>query len=118
MEGEALVSARPVQISQIILNLLNNAVDAIKDTKNPKIILNVSTHNDSVYIDVTDSGTGVPEHIRQKLFLPFVTSKEVGKGTGLGLSISSSIATDHGGSLKYAENEKNTTFLLTLPQKI
>lgn len=109
------ISARPVQISQIILNLLNNAIDAVQATESPKVMVQVGHFNDKVRIEVTDSGPGVPAHVLAKLFQPFVTSKEIGKGTGLGLSVSQGLAKDHKGDLEYLHNEKWTTFRLTLP---
>lgn len=110
------ISVRPVQISQIILNLINNAVDAVRDTQNPKILFQTSFTDTHVYIDVTDSGPGVSPSIRAKLFTPFATSKEVGKGTGLGLSISRGLAKAHQGELELLESSQGTTFRLTLPR--
>lgn len=110
------ISVRPVQISQIILNLINNAVDAVRDTKDPRILFQTSFTDTHVYIDVSDSGPGISPAIRARLFTPFVTSKEVGKGTGLGLSISRGLAKAHQGDLDLLDSSQGTTFRLTLPR--
>ena len=61
-----------------------------------------------------DSGPGIPADMRQKIFQPFYTTKEIGKGTGIGLSISASIAKANGGSLTLDESNKNTCFVIQL----
>lgn len=106
---------REVEISQVLLNLLNNSFDAIE--KNQKKWIKITAQEDAsaVAIAVTDSGTGIPEEIRAKIAQPFFTTKEVGKGTGLGLSISRGIIESHGGTLSLDENHPNTRFILTLP---
>jgi len=71
---------------------------------------------ETVVVEVTDTGAGLPEGISDKIFEPFFTTKEVGKGTGLGLSISYGIIKDCGGDIKATTNEKGETcFRLTFP---
>ncbi|MCM0606862.1 MAG: HAMP domain-containing histidine kinase [Xanthomonadaceae bacterium] len=108
---------RTVQISQIILNLLNNSIHAVENLDKKWITLEASVKENSIMIEVTDSGSGIPKHIAEKLSQPFFTTKEIGKGTGLGLSISRGIAEQHGGSLKLDTECKNTSFKLLIPKK-
>lgn len=109
--------ARSTQISQILLNLLNNAFDAVIDTEKPWIKLEVSVRHDLNRLEfiVTDSGFGIPPEVAEKIMNPFFTTKEVGKGTGLGLSISQGMAQDHGGQIRLDAGSKHTRFILELP---
>jgi len=102
------------QMKQVIVNLLNNAKDAIEGSG--KIIIETAFINDKVLISVTDNGVGIPEDKINKIFLPFFTTKPVGKGTGLGLSVSFSIIKNLGGSISVeSELGKGTTFTIELP---
>ena len=112
-----IVECRPAQISQILLNLISNSIDAIESLDKKWIEINVSEFNNSVIFAISDSGTGINPSIVEKMMNPFYTTKPVGKGTGLGLSISKGIADVHGGSLKYMPNQQHTTFVLDLPTK-
>ncbi len=87
------------QVNQVVMNLLDNAAQAISGQGD--IWLQVALIDDGrrVRIEVTDSGPGIPEDILGQVFDPFFTTKEVGEGTGLGLAISESIARAHGGSI-------------------
>lgn len=109
------VLGRPGQISQVLLNLLNNSFDAIEREPNPWIELKTRTQGDLEVVSVTDSGKGIPKAMRAKIMQPFFTTKETGKGTGLGLSISKGIIEDHGGRLYYDEKSENTRFVIELP---
>lgn len=104
------------QIEQVLVNLFVNAADAMEGLPNPRIRLWVEVAEGTVAIRVQDCGPGIPEHIREKVFNPFFTTKPAGKGTGLGLSICSRIAGDHKGSLT-VENPPGggARFTLTLP---
>lgn len=106
---------RPVQLSQVLLNLIVNAIDAIETAEQKWVKIDLEVKNDLAYLRVIDSGPGVPPAIRDRIMNPFFTTKEVGKGTGLGLSLSKSIAEDHGGNLILESNTAHTTFLLELP---
>lgn len=109
------IFAQPIQVSQILLNLLNNSYHAIEDSPSPWIELRIEKSFSNVLISVTDSGTGISQEVEDKIFTPFFTTKEVGKGTGLGLSISKDIAIKHGGQLFIDRTESNTCFKLRLP---
>lgn len=110
------ITVRSVQISQVLINLLNNSFDAIKKLPNPNINLSFEVTDTDVFIQISDTGPGVPKSIREKIFDPFFTTKEVGQGTGLGLSISRSIMLDHQGDLQLLAHESQTTFRLRLPK--
>jgi len=98
-----------------LLNLLNNAHDAIAHLPEKWVRVSVKALGDTVEIRVRDSGRGIPPDIAQKIFQPFFTTKEIGKGTGMGLSISLGIIKAHSGRLTLDESEPNTCFVLSLP---
>ena len=104
------------RIGQVILNLINNAIDAMKSR--PERVLRVVTEftdKNVVRFSFSDTGTGIPQEILSRIFDPFFTTKEEGKGTGLGLSISYRIIQDHGGRI-WVENRKRggATFIVEL----
>jgi len=110
------VPCREVQIAQAILNLLQNAFDAVVENAGDKWIeISVEVAGKSVVVSVSDSGPGVPSNIRDRIMEPFFTTKPIGKGMGLGLSLAQSIAKQHGGELRFGEVEGHTCFSLTLP---
>ena len=110
------VPCREVQIEQILLNLLQNAFDAVAEQPGERWVrLNIHSSDDSVVFSVTDSGPGIPQELRPHIMEPFFTTKPIGKGTGLGLSLSKSIAEEHGGKLEYSEDQGHTRFSLVLP---
>jgi PAS domain S-box-containing protein len=111
-----IIECRPVQISQVILNLINNACDAIQNLEERWVEVRVDELETEVNIKITDSGGGIPKHIAEKIMQPFFTTKEVGKGTGLGLSISKSIIEGHGGVFYLDDKCPNTRFVLRLPK--
>lgn len=107
----------PIEFSQVLLNLINNAREAIETSSEPRWIeIHVNQLDErNCEIVVRDSGKGVSEVYLDKLMQPFFTTKEVGKGTGLGLSISQNICDKYGGTLKYRTHNSNTEFVITLP---
>ncbi|MES2963134.1 MAG: PAS domain-containing protein, partial [Bdellovibrionota bacterium] len=112
-----IVECRPVQISQVLVNLLSNAQHAVEGKPRARWIrVDYVEHEDEVDLRVTDSGDGVAPHLRERIFDPFFTTKEVGKGTGLGLSVSASIARSHSGKLMLDSESPHTTFVLRLPK--
>lgn len=106
---------REVQLSQVLMNLLSNAIDAARCSPGPWVEIKYNLTNKSLELMVIDSGPGVHSDIRNRIMEPFFTTKDINQGTGLGLSISKSIITDHGGELSLLENEKHTTFKIHLP---
>lgn len=112
------INARAFQISQILINLLNNASEEVlkyDDSRWIRISAKQS-HLGKVEISVENSGPKIPSEIAAKLFVPFFTTKEPGKGTGLGLSISQGIAKTHNGDLKLDISGPYTKFILILPE--
>ena len=116
IDPQLQVPCREVQVAQVVMNLVQNAFDAVAECPGEKwVAVDVNTRGDSVVVSVTDSGPGVPPLIRHRIMEPFFTTKPVGKGTGLGLSLSRSIAAGHGGELSLGERNGHTCFSLTLP---
>ena len=108
----------PGQINQVFVNLINNALDAMDDFG--KIIITTKDLNDD-YIEMTieDTGSGMPDEIKDKIFDPFFTTKDIGKGTGLGLSISHGIIEKHNGEIRVeSKMGVGTTFIIKLPKKL
>jgi two-component system, NtrC family, sensor kinase len=103
------------QLEQVILNIINNAVDAIGDQPG-RITIVTFRRDDNINISVTDTGKGIPPEYLDRIFLPFFTTKEVGKGTGLGLSVSYGIVKNLGGRI-FVESEpgRGATFTVELP---
>lgn len=112
---DAFLRCRPTQIAQILLNLLNNAFDAVENVGEPWVGVEIKVTAETITIAVADNGGGIPAEIRERIMQPFFTTKEVGKGTGLGLSIAHGIASAHGGKLQLDSSEQ-TRFVLTLPR--
>jgi signal transduction histidine kinase len=117
-----LVQCHLGEINQVILNLLVNASHAIADATKEgsgrgKLTVSTRLDGDAVEISIADTGTGIPEEIRDRIFDPFFTTKEVGKGTGQGLALAhSAIVVKHGGTLRFeTECGKGTTFFIRLP---
>lgn len=113
---EIYLQGRRTELSQVLLNLLNNAHDAIQSLPEKWIQLEVVDQKDSVLIHLIDSGNGIPQSVQNKIFQPFFTTKEIGKGTGLGLSISSGIIHSHRGSLYVDSKNPHTCFVIKLPK--
>lgn len=113
---DLLILCRPAQISQVLLNLLNNAFDAVLNQPEKWVEVSVDLQDvNLIQIKVTDSGSGISAEVIQKIMQPFFTTKEVGKGTGLGLSISKGIIENHGGKLYLERAHLNTCFIIELP---
>jgi signal transduction histidine kinase len=100
----------------VILNLLNNAVDAVGPLADKWVEVQVKGIGEEVEISVMDSGSGIPEKLRDKIGQPFFTTKTIGQGTGLGLSISKGIVEAHGGRLSLDLECEHTRFLVRLPK--
>jgi signal transduction histidine kinase len=109
------ILCRPSQLSQVLLNLLNNSFDAIQLRDEKWIKIQTLTENNHFILKVVDSGNGIPADVINKIFDPFFTTKGVGKGTGLGLSISKGIIQDHFGNLNYKTENGHTCFEIIIP---
>ncbi|MBS2017077.1 MAG: PAS domain S-box protein [Deltaproteobacteria bacterium] len=115
----ARVRGHSIELGQVLVNLLNNAVDAVRSAS-PRWVRVSATDaaDDRVLIEVKDSGPGIPKELRGEVFRAFFTTKKVGEGTGLGLSISRTIMESHGGSLTYDETAPSTCFVMSLPRLV
>ena len=110
------VRGNPGHVQQIVMNLVQNAVDALSETERPALRLCIEERGDAIVLQVIDNGPGIPDDIAASVFDPFFTTKPVGKGTGLGLSISHKIAEEQGGSLVLAASgPEGCCFELHLP---
>ncbi|MFH1991266.1 MAG: PAS domain S-box protein [Pseudomonadota bacterium] len=118
------IMAAPDRLEQVFINLILNARDAIEEKWGPrkhdkdakKITLKTSFQQQSVVVEISDTGTGVSKTIADKIFDPFFTTKGVGKGTGLGLSISYGIIKDCGGEIQLVrQKDSGARFILTFP---
>jgi signal transduction histidine kinase len=107
-----------VQLSQVFLNLFNNSYDAILNLDTKWIRIEAKTNGPWYIIHFIDSGNGIPLSIRDKIFQPFFTSKEIGSGTGLGLSLVYGIIKNHKGEIYYDNQNKNTCFTIKLPIEV
>ena len=105
----------PVQLEQVVMNLLVNASHAIVDEGTIDISA-AQVDEEHIELNIRDTGTGIPQAIIDRIFDPFFTTKDVGKGTGLGLHIVHSIVTNHGGTITVKSRDgEGTTFTLVLP---
>tara|TARA_R110001583_G_scaffold33943_6_gene114606 strand:- start:11957 stop:13489 length:1533 start_codon:yes stop_codon:yes gene_type:complete len=104
------------QIEQVLVNLLINAKDAVEDSADKMVFIKAHDKQGKLYIEVSDSGSGIEASKLDDIFAPFYTTKALGKGTGLGLSISYSIIHQHKGELHVSsELGKGSTFTVILP---
>ncbi|MBA6339360.1 PAS domain S-box protein, partial [Colwellia sp. BRX8-7] len=110
------VMGHTIQMEQVILNLLANARDAMKDNiSGSRITLSITEKDEIITISSQDTGGGIPEHILSRIFEPFFTTKEMGKGTGLGLSVSYGIILEMGGAIIAENITDGAKFSITLP---
>lgn len=106
-----------VQLEQVIVNLLQNALHAVAEVAKPAIRLRVEARDDTVSIRVVDNGAGIPKEHLDQIFDPFFTTKAIGKGLGLGLSISYGIVRDFNGEIRASNrSEGGTEMIIDLPR--
>jgi signal transduction histidine kinase len=110
-----IVECRPVQLAQVLLNLLGNAHDAAQAAPERWVRLAAEVTDGSLQISVTDSGAGIPAMHRERIFEPFFTTKPSDRGTGLGLSLSRGIVEAHHGTLTLDERSAHTRFVIRMP---
>ena len=102
-------------IEQVLINLLQNAEQALVEVTNPKVSINASLNKRGhVVIDVEDNGPGIDDELSKKIFVPFFSTKP--EGSGIGLSLSRQIIRNHGGHITLeSDNSKGTSFRIMLP---
>jgi two-component system C4-dicarboxylate transport sensor histidine kinase DctB len=109
------VQGEAIRVEQVLVNLLDNALDACAAQPAPCLCISTRRDGDSWTLSVADNGGGIdPQHL-PSLFDPFFTTKPVGEGLGLGLAISYGILRDLGGSLQAANGAQGAIFTLRLP---
>ncbi len=111
------INCYPGQLNQVFMNLLNNAIEAIEG----KGVINITTQNSpkQIKISISDSGIGMENEVKEKIFDPFYTTKDLGEGTGLGLSISFGIIQKHQGTLEVESKPgSGTTFTILIPKAL
>ncbi|HTD39134.1 MAG TPA: ATP-binding protein, partial [Mucilaginibacter sp.] len=117
-----LLNCYPGKINQVLMNLINNSIQAIKAKEhqsNESISIVTTDDPENIIIEITDTGIGMSKEVKQKIFEPFFTTKEVGEGTGLGLSIVFGIIEDHQGEIAVqSEPGKGTACTITLPKNL
>jgi len=117
-----LLNCYPGKVNQVLMNLINNSIQAIKEKgqiDRDSIEITTTDHPEYITIEITDTGVGMRPEVRQRIFEPFFTTKNVGEGTGLGLSIVFGIIEDHHGNIKVeSEIGKGTKFTITLPKNL
>lgn len=112
-ENDLEIFGDEIEIEQVLINLINNGIDAVKKLDKKWVQVIFIDDGAVVKIQVRDSGHGIPKDIAKNIFQPFFTTKIVGEGTGLGLSIVKGIVDDHGGKIEILENESHTCFELS-----
>ncbi|MGY3803255.1 PAS domain S-box protein [Pigmentibacter ruber] len=118
--SEGKIKGDFVELEQVLINLLSNSADAIRNMSERWITINLFNDDDEneVVLQIIDSGLGISDEIKEKIFNPFFTTKEKGEGTGLGLSISKSIIERHKGCLLINTKFKNTCFEIRIPKAV
>jgi C4-dicarboxylate-specific signal transduction histidine kinase len=99
-------------MEQVIINLITNSIHALKEKSEKKLIISSYTENNRFFIVISDNGKGVDAEIRDKVFLPFFTTRK--DGAGIGLTLSKNIIEAHGGYLSYQTDEDKTSFVICL----
>ncbi len=103
------------RLTQVLLNLALNAGDAMNDRRGTRLVIRARTEGDRITFEIEDDGPGVPESLRDRIFEPFVTTKDVGEGTGLGLAVCRGIVEGAGGTIALRPLERGACFVVDLP---
>jgi len=115
VEDGLSINCDAMEIEQVMINLINNAIDAVKEHPEKWVKITCFRDNDQVLLNFIDSGTNLSKATEAKLFEPFFTTKPVGQGTGLGLSISKGILDQHQASIKVDRSYPTTCFQIGFP---
>lgn len=109
-----------VQVGQVLMNLINNAIDAMEENNIPikerNITISLKEKKNDIVLTVTNVGPVIPKELRNKILQPFFTTKPEGKGTGLGLSICTTIMDSHNGTFKLLDTKENVSFEVSFPK--
>lgn len=110
LKANSYILCDEIEIEQVLINLITNATDAVKNLDEKWVRIDLVSENSEVVLRVTDSGKGIPVEYQSKIFDPFFTTKMVGEGTGLGLSIIKGILDEHQATIKLDTSCFNTCF--------
>jgi signal transduction histidine kinase len=110
-----LLKANVASLNQVWTNLLDNALDALEETRGATLLIRTEMDGGHICVTVSDNGKGIPSSIQSHIFEPFFTTKNVGKGTGLGLDVVQRIIRQHQGSIKVESRPGDTQFILSFP---
>ncbi len=113
-----VIEALGSELNQVWTNLIDNAIDAMEGRGTLTLRAERDPNGDGVRVTVCDTGSGIPDDVRPRLFEPFYTTKPPGKGTGLGLHISHTAVARHGGRMEVESIPGRTCFAVTLPARI
>ena len=119
IDDDIVINGHANELSQVLLNIINNAKDALTEMSVPDALISVSANleNDKVVIEIVDNAGGIPENIISKIFEPYFTTKEEGKGTGIGLFMSKRIIEESmQGRLTINNTERGARFSIIIPQ--
>jgi signal transduction histidine kinase len=105
------IDGDPVELEQVVFNLVRNALEA---SDSAQVTISTRVEGRSVILDVSDTGPGVPEHLKSRIFEPFVTGKS--DGTGLGLALCQRLVEEMDGDIALLDDTDQTTFRLSLPR--
>lgn len=114
IKEELFVNIDTALVEQVLINLINNSIDALQETKEPEIELTAKKVNDRIFISVKDNGNGINEDNLNKIFIPFYTTKKT--GSGIGLSFSKQVMRLHNGTIS-VKSGNDTEFVLEFPVK-
>jgi PAS domain S-box-containing protein len=114
-KSDRRILCNDVEIEQVVINLVNNAIDANKKRDVNWVELRIFDRKDQIILQVIDSGCGISKEVEEKLFQPFFTTKDVGEGTGLGLSISKGILDQHKATIAVGLEGGHTCFEVAFP---
>ena len=109
-EKDVYIDADKEQIEQVIINLISNCLYALDKTIEPRIIINISSENNRTLLSITDNGIGIPDDIKDNIFVPYFTTRK--NGSGIGLTLTKSIVESHGGNIFFTSEKEQTTFNL------
>jgi len=108
------VAADPVEMEQVVFNLMRNAIEALEGMKPPRrIVVELKLGDGAVTLDISDNGPGLSPAVRDRLFTPFTTTRP--EGTGLGLALSQRLVERSHGEISLKDEESGTTFRIVLP---
>ena len=115
LEKSVFVRVNPLKFDLVVVNIIQNAIDAMDNCDNSVIRVAMSSHNSEAMVTIEDLGGGIDFRVMGQLFDPYFTTKEIGKGLGLGLSICHEIIREYGGTLQAENTQHGAKFIIRLP---